>query len=116
MWNWYEYYVNSEGHTVYSECKNCKKYPAFSLTFKDDNEYGPFCRECWHKEIEKPFVDLMKRSNDEDWGSSPESRREFCEKCKKYPILTYAVYISSEEKSYNMCNDCFDKIKWKGKK
>lgn len=55
MWNWYDYTIDSNGNVKYYKCKRCKSFPAISLTFQDDNEYGPYCKDCWWIHTEEQF-------------------------------------------------------------
>lgn len=80
----------------YHVCKVCKEAPAFAAHDDRDGwiQEGPYCQDCWKSFIDSLFVDLRKRLDDEDWGSSPETRREIigdwhsstctCEECLAY--------------------------------
>lgn len=116
MWDWYEYYIDSEGDTQYSRCKICNKFPALVLTYQDDNEYpeGPLCKFHWILEINRKFQELEKKLDNENWGGSPETRREICTKCgKNCPngLGMAGINIVSKGKTYDFCWDCYDKEK-----
>lgn len=103
-WNWYEYSINVEGNTVYNKCLVCNKFPALVITWNDDNEYGPFCKECWIEVIKDEFAALDKKLDNEDWASSPETRKEICSKCNKKDKLNMVTINSI---AYDVCWDCF---------
>lgn len=93
----------------YATCEVCGEYPALNLICgecKDDFE-GPFCLKHWREEIDKQFNLLYKKLDDENWGSSPETRREWCEMCKTVNLKIKT--LRHQDFTYDTCWDCYDK-------
>jgi hypothetical protein len=104
MFNWYEYYIDKGGNTQYYKCSKCGSFPAMALTFRDHNETGSFCQTCWYSQVADAFLALDKQLEDEDWGDSPDNRREVCHICGKYPLVTKRFVFL--EKGMDVCGNC----------
>lgn len=108
---WSEIYLDDQNNVQYYICKKCSYYPAIAIEFiesdKTIDKYGPFCQKHWHDCIIKQFTDLNKRLDDEDWGSSPETNREICLKCKKHFPHRFGMVNSFNGIIIDLCKECY---------
>lgn len=108
---WYEYYIDDDGNTQYYVCKICEKHPAFALTHQDDYVYGPWCQTHWIEHVNVQFENLRSKLDMEDWGSSPETRKEVCARCNQvFPnrLGMVGLKVGCNEIPLDICWSCYD--------